>query len=73
MIRITAEISNGLGRFSVMVCSESIDQAVEVIRRRYPFGDARVVFPLDPETFFVKDPLTGTELVELGALEEVAG
>lgn len=73
MIRITVEVSNRLGSFSVVVRSESIDRALEVVRGRYPLGDARVVFPLDPETFFVRDPFAGAELVEPGELEEVAG
>jgi hypothetical protein len=35
--------------------------------------DIRVVHPIDPETFFVKDPAASEELAEADTLEGFAG
>jgi hypothetical protein len=56
MIRVSMEVRevNALSRATVQ--AESIREAVNITRRRYPGRDVRVIFPLDPETFFIDDP-----------------
>ena len=59
MIRISVEVSSGAACFRVMIQAESIERALEIARRNNPGKDCRVTFPLDPEAFFLRDPLGG--------------
>ena len=56
MIKVSLEVREGDGPFRVTVLAESITRAISVIQARYPGRDVRVVFPIDPEDFFVGDP-----------------
>jgi hypothetical protein len=58
MIRISIQVSSDSARFRVMVEAESIERALEIARRHNPGKECRVTFPIDPETFFVKDSIT---------------
>jgi hypothetical protein len=55
MIRISVEVSSGAARFKVAVEAESIERALEIAARQNPGKACEVTFPIDPETFFVKD------------------
>ena len=55
MIRVLLEISEGAAPFRLAVEAEGITEAVGLIEGRHPGGDVRVVFPIDPEEFFVED------------------
>jgi hypothetical protein len=55
MIRVSVQVSGGAARFRVMVEAESIERALEIAARQNPGKECEVTFPLDPETFFVKD------------------
>ncbi len=57
MIRISVEVSSGAACFRVTIQAESIERALEIARRHNPGKECRVTFPLDPEAFFVKDPV----------------
>ena len=57
MIRISVEVSSGAGRFKVVVEAESIERALEIVARRNPGKECKVMFPIDPETFFVEDSI----------------
>ena len=57
MVRISVEVGSGAARFRVMVQSESIERALEIARRHNPDKECRVSFPLDPEAFFIEDPV----------------
>jgi hypothetical protein len=59
MIRISVHVSSGTARFSVSIQAESIERALEIVARQNPGKDCEVVFPIDPETFFV-DEAVGT-------------
>jgi hypothetical protein len=59
MIRISVHVSSGAARFSVSIQAESIERALEIVARQNPGKDCEVVFPIDPETFFV-DEAVGT-------------
>jgi hypothetical protein len=55
MIRISALVSDGTARFGVSIQAESIERALEIVARQNPGGKCEVVFPIDPETFFVDE------------------
>jgi hypothetical protein len=57
MITISVQVSSGLARFRVMVQAESIERALEIVARQNPGKECEVTFPIDPETFFVEDPV----------------
>jgi hypothetical protein len=61
MVRISVEVGGGAARSRVMVQAESIERALEIARRHNPDKECRVTFPLDPETFFIEDPVAGVE------------
>lgn len=65
MIRTLIEVGDNAATFVVAVRAASIRQAVALAADRYPGSDTRVVFPLDPETFFVKEPTLETVSAEL--------
>jgi hypothetical protein len=59
MIRVSMEVREESGLSRAMVQAESVREAVNITRRRYPSHDVRVMFPIDPETFFIDDPADG--------------
>ncbi len=69
MIRILVEVVSDCIRFTVPVRGESIRKALDSVKERYPGGDARVVFPVDPEKFLVSTSAKWP--IELEKFEEV--
>jgi hypothetical protein len=59
MIRVSMEVREETAMSRATVRAESIREAVNITRRRYPGRDVRVIFPIDPETFFIDDPADG--------------
>ena len=57
MIRISIEVRSGTARFKVSAQAESIEGALEIAKRYNPGKECKVVFPIDPEGFFVEDDL----------------
>jgi hypothetical protein len=55
MIRIVVQVSSSAARIKVSVEAESIERALEIVGRQNPGKDCEVMFPIDPETFFVED------------------
>jgi hypothetical protein len=53
MVRISVEVRSGTARFRVGVQAQSIRKALSVVGGRYPHGVVEVVFPIEPEGFFV--------------------
>jgi mannose-1-phosphate guanylyltransferase len=54
VIRVQVEVNNRAGdRSSLEIEAESIERALEQVLASYPGFEARVVFPIDPEAFFV--------------------
>ena len=49
------EVREGVAPFRVAVEAEDITQAVSLTEGGHPGRDVRVVFPIDPEEFFVGD------------------
>ena len=54
MIQISVEVHEGGAPFRVAVQAESIGMAVGIVEERYPGSDLRVVFPIDPEEYFLE-------------------
>ncbi len=67
MVKVSIEVRKGAARFSVAVRADSIGRAVSLVTERYPKGDVRVRFPIDPEQFFAEATAApaGTVGVEL--------
>lgn len=73
VIRVSVEVCSGAARFRAAVWAESIERALSLVRARYPGGEARVIFPIEPEAFFVAGGYPTSEVVSLEAPEEAAG
>ena len=59
MVRVSIEVLSEATSFTVAVQAESIQRAVSLVGDSYPAsGDVRVVFPIEPEGFFVEDVVT---------------
>ena len=67
MVRVSIDVDAGRSRLSVM--AENIRRALQIAGERNPGCALRVVFPLDPETFFVREPVseTASEVAEIAA------
>lgn len=57
MIRISVHVSSGTASFRAAIRAESIERALEMVARQNPGKECEVAFPIDPETFFVEDPV----------------
>ena len=53
MIKIAVEVRSSAARFKVALLAESIEGALEMAKRYDPGKECKVVFPVDPEVFFV--------------------
>ncbi len=62
MIEIGIEVREGASTFRTAVRAESIRSADEIARTQYSGGDVTVVFPIDPDRFFVEAELAVWEL-----------
>ena len=64
MVRVRIEVEcGGDGTTTLAVKAENILRALEIAGEQNPGCALNVVFPLDPDTFFVRD---GSEGVEAG-------
>jgi hypothetical protein len=62
MIRVGIEVDRGAAPSTTLfVRAGSIQRALEVAGGRHPDCALDVVFPLDPDTFFVPDAQEGVE------------
>jgi hypothetical protein len=73
MVKVSVEARSGTARFRVGVQARSIREALSSVGVKYPRGEVRVVSPMEPEGFFVREPsvlagMVGTEQ----ALQEAA-
>jgi hypothetical protein len=55
MIKIAIEVKSGTTSFKVAVQAESIQGALEIVKRYHAGKECEVVFPIDPEGYFVED------------------
>ena len=55
MVKVSVEVRSGTARFGVGVRARSTRKALSLVGGRYPRGEVRVVFPLEPEGFLVRE------------------
>jgi hypothetical protein len=70
VVRVSIEVRNGAARFRVGVQASSINRAISLAKAFYSSGDVRVIFPIDPECFFVEDALGAERLMERDKSQE---
>ena len=73
MVRVFVEVSSGASRVKLVVQAENIRQALSLAKDRYPGGVPEVIFPIEPETFFVNDRAMAARLFEPETPEKVVG
>jgi hypothetical protein len=73
MIRLSIEVHSGSANFKVAVWAYGIEQALSLAKACYPGAKARVVFPIEPEAFFVRGIVPPHGLVQPEMPEEAAG
>jgi hypothetical protein len=59
MVRVSVEVRSWSARFWVSVRTQSIERAASIVSGWYPDREVKVKFPIDPEGFFVDDPVVG--------------
>jgi hypothetical protein len=64
VVRVSIEVRSGAARFRVGIQASSIQRAVGLAMGLYSASDVRVIFPIDPEGFFIDDPFAKEGLVE---------
>ena len=72
MVKVSIEVHNGAALFEVAVRAQSIERAASVVRGSYPGCDIRVKFPIDPEGFFVAEPIPQWGIVGVERSEFIA-
>jgi hypothetical protein len=73
MIRVSVEVHSATTQCRVAVWAKSIERAIALVRGRYPGGEAKVLFPIEPEAFFTKDLVPASGLVRPQTAEQLAG
>jgi hypothetical protein len=72
LVRISVEVRSSTTRFRVGVQARNIRKALSMVGGRYPHAEARVAFPVEPESFFVREPSAPEEVVGHERTHEVA-
>jgi hypothetical protein len=72
VVRVSIEVRNGATRFRVGIQASSIQRGISLVGNAFHSadGDVRVVFPIDPEGFFVEDALAEEGPIEGGKLQD---
>lgn len=65
VIRISVEVRNGDACFLIAAWAESVERAVNMVKARYPGQEVSVVFPIEPDSFFVDRDPSISEVVNL--------
>lgn len=71
MVRTLIQVESDDACIVVVVHAGNIEQAVGIAEGRYPGNRIRLVFPLDPDTFFVRGSGAEAGLVELETSESL--
>jgi hypothetical protein len=72
MIRYSTEVRSGSARFRVSVQAENVRRALDLVGGRYPHGHVRLVFPVEPEGFSVRETSVPTRTTGYQQTYEVA-
>jgi hypothetical protein len=73
VIRVSVEVHSERARFRIAVWAETIERALSLARAHYPGGEVRVMFPIEPEEFFVNGTTHSSEVVHLERSGQDAG
>lgn len=68
MIRVTLEVIYGSTPVTVPMEGKTLLDAIAAAKELYLDADVRVVFPIGPEDFFVRDEATRTDVLEVPAM-----
>jgi hypothetical protein len=55
LIQVVIELRSGTASFQVSVRAHSIERAISLVWGSYPGAEARLVLPVEPESFFSGD------------------
>ncbi len=55
MIRVLVEVLGGATPLTVPIKARTLLDAIDAAKKRYAGSEVRVIFPISPEEFFVKD------------------
>ena len=55
LLKVSVEVRSGTARFGVGVKARSTRKALSIVGGGYRHGEVRVVYPLEPEGFVVRD------------------
>jgi hypothetical protein len=69
-VKVLVEVRNGAARFWVGVQASSIQSALNLVKAVHSASEVKVVFPIDPEGFFVADALAAEGLIQRGNSQE---
>lgn len=72
MIQVSVELGDDSTDFRVSVRAESIERAVSLASEQYPGSQIKVLFPIDPESFFIENQALVGAPVSLEMSGEVA-
>jgi hypothetical protein len=70
VVRVSVEVRNGAARFRVGVQASSIQRVLNLVKGIHSTNDVKVVFPIDPEGFFVEDALAAEGLIHTSNSQE---
>lgn len=65
MIEVSIQVGSSDICCEIAVRAESIRQALSIAGDRYAGSDLKVVFPIKPETYFVKDLAAAAEMIKI--------
>jgi hypothetical protein len=72
MVRLSVEVRSGAARFRVGVQAKSIRKALAIVGGRYPHGEVKVAFPVEPEHYFVREPSAPASIAGAGQTHAAA-
>jgi hypothetical protein len=70
VVRVSIEVRSGAARFRVGIRASNIRRAVSLVKGLYAASDVRVIFPIDPEGFFIEDPFAEEGLLLEGGMPQ---
>jgi len=73
MVKVSVEVRRESACFKVAVWAESIEHALNLTNERYLGCEAKVLFPIDPEAFFVENPYPHSGMIMSEVPEEMVG
>ena len=73
MVRLSVEVCSGSTSFRATVWAEDIEQALSLVKACYPRTEVNVIFPIEPEVFFVDEDVRLSRVVYAEMPEETTG